>query len=164
MDPTRAALMELLAAGPGRVRTNALAAEAATGRAADAGGGASARGEVRWTARQNVAHMVLVERLVFHARLDQLMAGDAPRWGWTEPPTSDEPDVATLELALATFAVARSDTLARVAALDQGGWARFGHHATYGRLDVAGLLGVILDHDAHHLADIAALAGASGSR
>ena len=57
---------------------------------------------------------------------------------------------------LETFAALRSGTLARVAGLDEAGWARAGTHATYGRLDVAGLLGVVVDHDEEHLAGLGA--------
>jgi hypothetical protein len=52
---------------------------------------------------------------------------------------------------LDAFADARAATLARTRGLDDGGWARVGVHATYGRLDVAGLLAVALDHDRDHL-------------
>ena len=34
---------------------------------------------------------------------------------------------------------------------DEDGWARFGTHSTYGRLDVEGLLRLASDHDAEHL-------------
>jgi hypothetical protein len=37
-------------------------------------------------------------------------------------------------------------------ALDEAGWARSGTHATYGALDVAGLLRVAADHDDDHIA------------
>jgi hypothetical protein len=154
MDRARTVLLERLAAGPTRI---AMVARATAGAASGSTPGA-------WSGRENVAHLVLVERLVFQARLDQL-AGDAvPTWSWTEPGTSDAVEVASLDAALASFAAARAATLARVAALDDAGWHRYGHHATYGRLDVAGLLEVIVDHDDHHRDDIAVLAGTGVDR
>ena len=38
---------------------------------------------------------------------------------------------------------------------DYDGWDRTGVHETYGRLDVAGLLRVAIDHDEEHLAGLA---------
>ena len=156
MDPATAELVRRLAAGP------ELLAEAA-GRAprGDAGSPDAGASGGRWSARQNLGHLVLVERLVFQARLDQLAGDGVPSWSWHEPGTSDAPEVATLEAALATFAAVRAETVARVAALDDAGWARYGLHATYGRLDVRGLLEVIVDHDDHHRRDIDGLAGGS---
>ena len=109
-----------------------------------------------WTVREVVAHLWLVEGAVFQRRLDQLAAGESPVWEFAEPGTSDAPEVAGLDAALAAFAARRAGTLARVEALDEAGWQRFGHHATYGRLDVEGLLGVIANHDAEHIADLEA--------
>jgi hypothetical protein len=144
---TRDELTERLAAGPGRVETAARAVSV------------SGRSTGGWSARENVAHLALVERLVFQARLDQLSAShDVPRWAWTEPGTSPASEVPTLDVAIPALAVARADTIARVRTLDEAGWRRYGLHATLGRLDVAGLLSVIADHDEHHLADLRVLA------
>lgn len=147
MNDQRTTLVERLDGGPAAIAEAARAVEAAEARARpDA-----------WSARQNVAHLVLVERQVFQPRLRQLAAEGVPAWAWTEPASSDDPDVATLEAALATFAAVRTATVEHVRSLDDAGWRRFGQHATYGRLDVAGLLEVIVDHDDHHRADIEAL-------
>ena len=56
-------------------------------------------------------------------------------------------------------AARRAGTLGRVAAFDEPGWNRTGMHATFGRLDVVGLLGVIADHDDEHHADLEARLG-----
>ena len=56
---------------------------------------------------------------------------------------------------LAAFARRAGQTVATIRALDEAGWARTGTHATYGRLDVAGLLRIAIDHDAEHLASLA---------
>jgi hypothetical protein len=55
-------------------------------------------------------------------------------------------------MIVAAFAAARAATVATVRALDDAGWARFGTHATYGVLDVEGLLARAIDHDHEHLA------------
>lgn len=144
-DDARRELLERLAAGPGRIATAARLVAAAES------SGGTPPGE--WTARDVVAHLAAVETVVFHARLDQLAAGGGPEpeWAWTEPGPLDAPEAATLEGALGLFAARRSATVTRVTGLDEAGWARAGIHATYGRLDVAGLLGVVVDHDDDHL-------------
>ncbi len=149
MDAEVVARLGALPALMGAVARSVVAREAVSGPPA---------GE--WTARDVVAHLVAVERDVWQARLDLLGPGRAePQWSWTEPGPVDEPAAASLEGALAVFGAERSATLARIAVLDEAGWARAGIHATYGRLDVAGLLGVAANHDAEHLAALEARAG-----
>lgn len=146
----RATLLSRLAAFPEILEQTAWTVDEAD----EAAGGPPA-GE--WTARENVAHLVAVERDVWHARLDGiavLPAGEEPAWSWTEPGPVDDPEATELEGALDLFAEVREATLARLAALDEAGWARTGIHATYGRLDIAGLLGIAADHDDEHLANM----------
>lgn len=151
----RSGLVERLAGGPRRIEP--VARRAALGESAvTAAAPATSAATARWTAREVVAHLALVERLVFQARLEQLAAGESPIWTWTEPGTSSVAEVPTLEAAIREFVTARSETVARVEALDDVGWSRAGTHATYGRLDVAGLLGVVVDHDEHHRRDLEA--------
>jgi DinB superfamily len=147
----RRRLLDRLAAGPSQIASAAGRVEAPES------GGGTPPGE--WTAREVVAHLAAVETAVFQARLDQLAVGGTPEWAWTEPGRLDTPETATLKGALELFAALRSRTLARVTGLDEAGWARAGTHATYGRLDVAGLLGVVVDHDDEHLASLVARAG-----
>jgi hypothetical protein len=147
----RRELLERLAAGPVRIGTVARRVAEAESR------GGTPSGE--WTARDVVAHMAAVETVVHQARLDQLAAGETPVWAWTEPGPLDDPEAATLEGALEVFTTRRAATVARVTGLDEAGWARSGTHATYGRLDVAGLLGVVVDHDDEHLGGLEARAG-----
>jgi hypothetical protein len=148
----RAALVERVASAPGRIADAArrLAAE-------DEAAGGPPPGE--WSAREVVGHLVAVEIKVWQARLDSLDAGGTPDWSWTEPGPATDPAARTLEGAIALLAASRSVTLARVTGLDEAGWARSGIHATFGRLDLAGLLAVAADHDDEHLAGLAARGG-----
>ena len=107
-----------------------------------------------WTTEQVVRHLVAVETDVHQARLRDLATIDAPRWTWTEPgPWSGEPDL-DLDGVLRRFSSLRGATLAMVDALDEEGWARSGQHATFGPLDVAGVLRNAVDHDNEHLAGL----------
>lgn len=136
---TRNGLLASLAAVPDRV---AAAARAAAVRPVAPG---------EWTIEQVVRHLVAVETDVHQARLRDLATFAEPRWTWTEPgPWSGEPDV-DLDGVLRRFADRRAETLAMVDALDDAGWARSGHHATFGALDVAGVLRNAVDHDEEHL-------------
>lgn len=105
-----------------------------------------------WSAREEVLHLLVVESVVWHRRLDDIAATDDAHWSTTEPELGTEPDERPLDELLAAFAAARASTVARVPRLDDAGWARSGTHAKYGRLDVAGLLRLALDHDEEHLA------------
>ncbi len=149
-NEARAIVLSRLAGFPDR-----LAAAARSVASADDAAGGPPAGE--WTARENVAHLVAVERDVWHQRLDHLAvlpAGEEAAWSWTEPGPVAGPEAATLASALALFAAERAATLARLAALDEAGWARIGVHDTYGRMDIAGLLGIAADHDDEHIANM----------
>jgi hypothetical protein len=138
-QPGRDDLLDALAAFPDRVAATARAAETRP----------VAPGE--WTPEQVVRHLVAVESDVHQARLRDLATVDEPQWTWTEPgPWMGEPDLG-LDGALQRFADLRSETLAIVVALDETGWARAGRHATFGPLDVAGVLRNAVDHDEEHL-------------
>lgn len=112
-----------------------------------------------WTARQSVGHLCRLETEVLGARLDSLETSERPTWPWGELQPTDAPWMDTIESALAEFAARRSATLARLGALSESGWARWGIHETFGRLDVAALLTVFADHDDEHIAAILARAG-----
>lgn len=140
----RAALVEAFAGFPVRLAEAAQAADAA-----DAVGPRGPAGE--WGPSEVVRHLIAVESEVWASRLDQIARVDDPHWPWTEPGLAAGFDDEALSAVLAAFAVARADTVATVAALDDAGWARFGTHATYGRLDVEGLLRIAIDHDQGHL-------------
>ena len=127
-------------------------------RAAEAARAAAVRRVVpgEWTAEQVVRHLVAVETDVHQARLHDLATAAEPRWTWTEPgPWSGEPDL-DLDGVLRRFAALRSETLVAVRLLDEAGWARTGQHATFGPLDVAGVLRSAVDHDEEHLRSLGA--------
>jgi hypothetical protein len=147
MTAKRAALVDRLRAGPERVAR--LAVIAATRR-----GGRRAEG---WSEREIVAHLVRVDREVFQVRLHDLAGTAEPHWSWVEP--GAEPGHASLAALVHRFAVVREATIAHLANLDDAGWARYGVHAVYGRLDVAALLGIAVDHDADHIAELERRAG-----
>ncbi len=111
----------------------------------------------RWSVREEILHELVVECVVWWRRLDDLAARaadapDGPHWPTTEPELGDEPDARVTAALLRAFASARADTVARLEALDDAGWARSGTHAKHGRLDVAGLVRLALSHDEEHLA------------
>lgn len=143
----RAALVERFRAGPEQVA-------AVAGKAAAARGGRAPEG---WSEREIVAHLVRVDREVFQVRLRDLAGPSEPQWSWVEP--GAEPGRTTLAALVEQFATTREATIAHLTDLDDAGWARSGVHATYGRLDVAALLGIAIDHDADHIAELERRAG-----
>ena len=135
----RAELVDRFAAFPGRL---ADAARAADERPVPAG---------EWTPAQVVRHLMAVEGEVWLARLATLAAGGEPRWSWTEPGPLLGFDDASLVDVLGLFGRLRASTVDFLGMFDDAAWARTGVHATYGRLDVAGLLRLAIDHDEEHL-------------
>ena len=109
----------------------------------------SAPGE--WGPTEVARHLLAVEREVWESRLARVAAEDDPRWSWTEPGLAEGYEGMPIAVVLDAFAAARAANVATVRALDEAGWARSGTHATYGRLDVAGLLRIAIDHDEEHL-------------
>ena len=126
------------------------------GRLADAGRAAEVRpvpaGE--WTPAQVVRHLMAVEGEVWLSRLATLAAGGEPRWSWTEPGPLPGFDHASLDEVLGLFGRLRASTVDFLGMFDDAAWARTGVHATYGRLDVAGLLRLAIDHDEEHIAGL----------
>ena len=57
---------------------------------------------------------------------------------------------------LGLFGRLRASTVDFLGMFDDAAWARTGVHATYGRLDVAGLLRLAIDHDEEHVAGLLA--------
>lgn len=139
----RAGLLETFAAFPERL---GLATAAALGRPVRVG---------EWGPAEVARHLLAVEDEVWRLRFARVMTEDDPHWSWTEPGQAAGFDDAPLPAIVAAFAAARAANVATVRALDEAGWARSGTHAIYGRLDVAGLLRVAIEHDADHLAGIA---------
>ena len=140
----RDALVERLATFPDRL---SLAARAAEGRPVPAG---------EWTPSLVVRHLMAVEGEVWLARLVTLVAGGEPRWSRMEPGPLPGFDDASLDEVLGLFGRLRASTIDFLRMFDNDdGWARAGIHETYGRLDVAGLLRIAIDHDDEHLKGLA---------
>ena len=112
----------------------AAAATAAESRAVPAG---------EWGPSEIGRHLIAVEREVWWTRFASIVEEDEPHWAWTEPGL--EPGLEGVPLAdiLERYAVARARSVAILDAFDEAAWARTGVHATYGRLDVVGLLGIV---------------------
>lgn len=108
-----------------------------------------------WSPAEVVRHLLAVEREVWASRLARVVAEDDPHWSWTEPGLADGYEGRPVAVVLDAFAAARAANVATVRGLDEAGWARSGTHATYGRLDVSGLVRVAIDHDEEHLTGIA---------
>ena len=138
----RAALVERFASFPGRL---ADAAQAAEGRPVPDG---------EWTPALVVRHLMAVEGEVWLARLASLAASGEPRWSRAEPGPLPGFDDASLDHILGLFGSLRASTVDFLEMFDDDAWARTGVHATYGRLDVAGLLRLAIDHDEEHIAGL----------
>jgi hypothetical protein len=136
---------DLVTAFAGVPRRVASAARAAADRPVPAG---------EWGPAEIVRHLIAVEDEVWRARLARVAVEDDPHWAWTEPGPAPGYDGAALDDILEAFAAARATTVATLEALDDAGWARSGVHATYGVLDVEGLIRLAVDHDEEHLAGI----------
>jgi hypothetical protein len=143
MTDERPALIERLAAVPERLATAARAALPQP----------PAPGE--WTPSDVVRHLIAVEQLVWHARLADLAANDHPTWRWVEPDRWTGQPRASLEQLLATYADVRGTTITTLSSFDDAAWARTGTHATFGVVDVAGLMTRAVDHDEEHLQSFA---------
>ncbi len=105
-----------------------------------------------WTPAEVVRHLIAVEEVVWHVRLRQLLNEDRPRWPWAEPDRWTGAPDASLDDLLAIHARHRGATIDILDDLGEAGWARTGEHATYGVLDVAGLMDRAIDHDDEHIA------------
>jgi hypothetical protein len=152
MSDERRALVGRLAAVPERLAAAARAAPPE----------APAPGE--WTPSDVIRHLIAVEREVWQPRLSQLIAEDHPSWPWTEPDRWTGDPGAPLEKLVSTYEAARASTMAMLARLDDAGWERTGTHATYGVLDVAGLMTRAVDHDEEHVRSLEAEDPGSVSR
>jgi hypothetical protein len=112
-----------------------------------------------WGPSEVARHLIAVEDEVHVRRLRQVATEQDPHWTWTEPGLADGFEGDSLDEIIEAFAAARAATAGMFRALDDDRWARHGTHATYGRLDVDGLLRLASDHDAEHLESLRAVAG-----
>lgn len=143
----RTSLVGAFASFPARLAVAASAAEVGPDRAGE------------WGPAEVVRHLIEVERVVWRTRFVSIVAEDRPAWSWTEPGLAPDLDGAPLDEILRIFAAERVATLETVRGLSDTEWRRTGVHATFGRLDVAGLLRVAIDHDAEHLRGLEATRG-----
>jgi len=110
--------------------------------------------EEAWPTRTIVLHLLLVEEVVWQARLREMAETANPVWVWTEPELGDRRAAWSLGELLGAFARRRRETVDLLAALDDEGWRRAGTHAVFGVLDVAGLVRQAIAHDAEHIAEL----------
>jgi hypothetical protein len=140
MTPQQPAIRDRVASVPDRLAAAARAASPEP----------PAPGE--WPPTDVVRHLIAVEDEVWQPRLRELIDEDEPRWRWAEPDRWLGSPEASLDDLLALYAARRAATVALLDALGDTGWARTGVHATFGRLDAAGLMEKALDHDDEHIA------------
>ena len=139
---SRAELVETFKTFPDRFARHA---RAATTRASVAG---------EWGPSEIGRHLIAVEREVWWTRFASILEEDEPHWHWMEPGLEPSLDRATLDEVLARHAEVRAHSVAILGSFDEAAWARTGRHDTYGILDVVGLLRIVTDHDAEHLASL----------
>jgi DinB superfamily len=107
-----------------------------------------------WGSAEIARHLIAVEREVWWVRFASIVEEDEPHWAWTEPGLEPGLEGVSLSDVLERFAAARAKSVAIMDGFDEAAWTRTGVHATYGRLDVVGLLGIVTGHDAEHLASL----------
>lgn len=109
-----------------------------------------------WTPTDIVRHMIGVEGEVWQPRVRQLIDEEEPRWAWVEPDRWEGSPDASLDDLLTVYADLRAATVQMLDDLDEAGWAKTGTHATFGRLDAAGLMRRAVDHDREHIESLEA--------
>ncbi|HEY5630388.1 MAG TPA: DinB family protein [Candidatus Limnocylindrales bacterium] len=115
-----------------------------------------------WTPVRIVVHLAAVDAEVWSPRLRQLAAHEHPSWAWTEPDLDGRPEPSA-GVAADAFCATRAALLETAAAMDEAALHATGVHATFGELDVVGVLGEVLRHDAEHLASLAEAVAARSS-
>lgn len=153
MARTRAELLELLAATPGKLAN--LVAEAG-----DATLDVAAAGE--WSGRTILAHFRDVEVLADRLRLERILAEEAPifanfdedRWAVERNRRRDQK-----AQLLADFALQRQASLSILGGLRPADWSRSGSHPSRGQFTVDAWLEQWVDHDLAHIAQLEAALG-----
>lgn len=108
-----------------------------------------------WGPSEIGRHLIAVEREVWWTRFASILEEDEPHWSWMEPGLEPDLENATLDEVLARHADARAHSVSILDGFDEAAWARTGTHDIYGVLDVVGLLRIVTNHDAEHLASLA---------
>jgi hypothetical protein len=107
-----------------------------------------------WGPAEIARHLIAVEREVWWTRFASVVEEEEPHWSWLEPGLEPGLDGVPLADILARHAAARAHSVEIIDGFTEDQWGRSGVHATYGRLDVAGLLRIVTDHDQEHLAGL----------
>ena len=114
-----------------------------------------------WGPDEIVRHLIAVEAEVWTLRFGQLAAGEHPALGVDRARPGGRASTASRWTGSWPRSLRPGRPRSRPSTgFDDAEWARIGTHATYGDLDVAGLLRLATDHDADHLAGLARQRGA----
>jgi hypothetical protein len=109
-------------------------------------------------------HLADVEREGFGARIARLLVEDdpfLPDFDGARAARVGDYGSRSLAEGLAAFAAARAANVERLRAVPDGAWARAGTQEGVGRVALADLPRKMLEHDASHRAEIAALLSGS---
>jgi hypothetical protein len=118
-----------------------------------------------WAIVEVVAHLADTDERTL-GRLQRMLAEDEPQL-----PAYDQAALAvergyirsSVEAELDRFEAIRTEQVELLAALDDGGWRRIGHHAEHGPITVQQLTAHSVGEDMDHLAQIARLVRAATS-
>lgn len=104
-----------------------------------------------------MGHLWQTESDLWQTQLEEVGNKDEPAWDVpVEDPTdwSVAFDSVDLNLLLDAFEFRRSQTCAYLRGLSEEGWARRAKSEANEKLDVAGLIAIVLEHDNRHLAEL----------
>lgn len=113
--------------------------------------------EGEWTAHQHVFHLLAMETLVYHPRIERILTEDAPTLeyfdshGHMATQYSAQEDIAVLA---ERFMAARAETYERFKALSPAQWKRTGIWPDGNQIDLAWLAEKVLWHALDHFATL----------
>lgn len=121
-------------------------------------------GQGEWSAATVIAHLADAE-LVYGVRLRRVLTEDLPflagfdegAWAARFGPLEDDP-----RQSLSRFRLLRELNLRILESAEEAEWARAAVHAERGELTLAGLAGLLVDHDRAHLDQIRRTLAATG--
>jgi hypothetical protein len=111
-----------------------------------------------WPPATVVGHLADVDAEVWNPRLGQMLVAHRvgarrPSFSWWEPDaaaTAGRYARVRTDEAITLFLAGRAGIAARLRGLAPGDWDASARHETFGLLDIAGLVGQVLDHDEEH--------------